>query len=184
VARDNTVKYRWHTLQLLPGSGRPGYVGAQVEVQVRLDGSFVVFHQGKIIPTREAPPRPGTLRAYGGIGDTSPAYLPKSLTENFVCETTVPIFRTRKFLTTSDRPGHKPTLKQQARWEAVQAAKRKGMGIRETARELGISRNTVKRNLLADGPIVCPPRLTQPSTTPPEPWPRRKRLTESLVINT
>ena len=32
VARDNTVKYRWRTLQLLPGSGRTSYAGVQVEV--------------------------------------------------------------------------------------------------------------------------------------------------------
>ena len=32
VARDNTVKYRWRTLQLLPGPERTSYAGAQVEV--------------------------------------------------------------------------------------------------------------------------------------------------------
>ena len=29
VARDNTVKYRWHTLQLLPNRERPSYAGVQ-----------------------------------------------------------------------------------------------------------------------------------------------------------
>ena len=32
VARDNTVKYQWHTLQLLPSTERPCYAGLQVEV--------------------------------------------------------------------------------------------------------------------------------------------------------
>ena len=32
VARDNTVMYRWRTLQLLPGMERPTYAGAVVEV--------------------------------------------------------------------------------------------------------------------------------------------------------
>ena len=32
VARDNTVKYRWRTLQLLPGMERPSYAGTVVEV--------------------------------------------------------------------------------------------------------------------------------------------------------
>ncbi len=32
VARDNTVKYNWRTLQLLPGKERPSYAGAQLEV--------------------------------------------------------------------------------------------------------------------------------------------------------
>ena len=41
VARDNTVKYNWHTLQLLPSSERSTYVGAHVVVQERLDGKLV-----------------------------------------------------------------------------------------------------------------------------------------------
>ena len=32
VGRDNTVKYRWRTLQLLPGTDRPSYAGAVVDV--------------------------------------------------------------------------------------------------------------------------------------------------------
>ena len=44
VARDNTVKYNWHTLQLLPSSERSTYVGAHVVVQERLDGKLVVQH--------------------------------------------------------------------------------------------------------------------------------------------
>ena len=28
VGRDNTVKYRWRTLQLLPDRGRPSYAGS------------------------------------------------------------------------------------------------------------------------------------------------------------
>ena len=32
VARDNTVKYQWRTLQLLPGTERPSCAGVQVEV--------------------------------------------------------------------------------------------------------------------------------------------------------
>ena len=41
AARDNTVKYNWHTLQLLPSSERSTYVGAHVVVQERLDGKLV-----------------------------------------------------------------------------------------------------------------------------------------------
>ena len=32
VARDNTVRFQLHTLQLLPGPERPSYAGASVEV--------------------------------------------------------------------------------------------------------------------------------------------------------
>ena len=42
VGRDNTVKYKWLTLQLLPGRERPSYAGTQAEVQERLNGSLVV----------------------------------------------------------------------------------------------------------------------------------------------
>ena len=38
VARDNTVKYQWRVLQLLPGAERPSYAGLRVEVLERADG--------------------------------------------------------------------------------------------------------------------------------------------------
>ena len=63
VARDNTVKYRWRTLQLLPGSERTSYAGVQVEVVERPGGELSVLHQGATIASREAPPRAGVLRA-------------------------------------------------------------------------------------------------------------------------
>ena len=68
VARDNTVKYRWRTLQLLPGPERTSYAGTQVEVLERPSGELSVQHQGETIPSREAPPRArgaegGPLRA-------------------------------------------------------------------------------------------------------------------------
>ena len=74
VARDNTVKYNWHTLQLLPSSERSTYVGAHVVVQERLDGKLVVCFQNQIVPTQEAPPRPGVLRtlnATRGLGSVT-----------------------------------------------------------------------------------------------------------------
>ena len=47
VARDNTVKYRWRTLQLMPGSGRTSFAGTRVEVAERPDGELSVQHQGR-----------------------------------------------------------------------------------------------------------------------------------------
>ena len=32
MAKDNTVKYNWRTLQVLPGAERRSYAGVQVEV--------------------------------------------------------------------------------------------------------------------------------------------------------
>ena len=66
MARDNTVKYNWRTLQLLPGKERPSYAGAQLEVHEGLDGQLLVQYRGRTIPTQEAPPRPGVLRAPNG----------------------------------------------------------------------------------------------------------------------
>ena len=63
VARDNTLKYNWRTLQLLPDGIRPSYAGLQVEVQEDLEGRLLVQYLGQTIPTHEAPPRPGLLRA-------------------------------------------------------------------------------------------------------------------------
>ena len=62
VARDNTVKYHWRTLQLLPSPQRPSYAGARVEVLERPGGELAVHHQGETIPARLAPPRAGVLR--------------------------------------------------------------------------------------------------------------------------
>ena len=54
VARDNTVRYRWRTLQLLPGKDRPSYAGAAVNVLEGLDGRLAVQHEGCDIPSQEA----------------------------------------------------------------------------------------------------------------------------------
>ncbi len=62
VARDNTVKYRWRTLQLLPGPERTSYAGSKVEVVERANGTLSVRHHGELIATRLAPPLAGTLR--------------------------------------------------------------------------------------------------------------------------
>ena len=46
VSRDNTVKYKRRTLQLLPGRTHPTYASVQVEIQEDLDGQLLVKHQG------------------------------------------------------------------------------------------------------------------------------------------
>ena len=47
VARDNTVKYRWRTLQLLPGTERRSYAGAVADVLEGLDGQLAVRYRGE-----------------------------------------------------------------------------------------------------------------------------------------
>lgn len=79
VARDNTVKYDCHTLQLLPGTEHPSYAGNRIEIQKRLDGTLIVCYQGQVISTREAPPRPGLLRSGDRIPGREPALIPQWL---------------------------------------------------------------------------------------------------------
>ena len=62
VAKDNTVRFQLHTLQLLPGPERPSYAGAAVEVLKGLDGRLAVRHEGHIIAAQEARPSPAFLR--------------------------------------------------------------------------------------------------------------------------
>jgi hypothetical protein len=63
VAKDNTVQYHGHTLQIFPGADRRSYARTRVEVQERLDGRLLVCYRGKILTPGEAPPLAATLRA-------------------------------------------------------------------------------------------------------------------------
>ncbi len=176
VARDNTVRYRWRTLQLLPGTDRPTYAGAAVDVLEGLDDSLAVQHEGRDIPSQEAPPRPSVLRGFAGRTTHSPivhqpanglgskwAAKLATLDANHDAEQPVATSgrngtgRVRKTVGPRRR---KPTPLQTARWKAVQKAKRKGLSMRGIARELGIHRDTVKKYMNAESPPVAPSRLT------------------------
>ena len=63
VAKDNTIQYHGHTLQLFPGTDRTSYARARVEVQERLDGRLLVYYRGRILTPGEAPPLAVSLRA-------------------------------------------------------------------------------------------------------------------------
>ena len=54
VARDNTVKYHWRVLQLLPGAERPSYAGLRVDVLERADGELMLRYQGEAVDFQEA----------------------------------------------------------------------------------------------------------------------------------
>jgi hypothetical protein len=68
VARDNTVQYHQHTLQLFPTADRPSYARLWVEVQDRLDGQLLVSYRGKVLTPQEAPPLAAQLRAQAEAG--------------------------------------------------------------------------------------------------------------------
>jgi hypothetical protein len=151
VARDNTVKYQWHTLQLLPGSDRRSYTGVQAELQIRLDGNMVVLYDGQVIPSREAPPRAEVLRSGESSWNSPLPVLPKCITDNFAYER-IAIESIERRLPAQQIWLRKPSPRQLRRWEAVQAAKLRGLSGRAIARELRISRDTVLKYLAADKP--------------------------------
>ena len=172
VGRDNTVKYRWRTLQLLPGTDRPSYAGAVVDVLEGLDGQLAVQHEGQIIPTQEAPQRPNILRNFTERTTHTPSHHLDSngpgrrwVDKLAQLDVHVPrdtadgngAGRVRNAVTPRQR---KPTPLQTARWRAVRKAKRKGLSIRGIARELGIHRDTVKRYMNTDSPPTARPRAT------------------------
>jgi hypothetical protein len=138
VAKDNTVKYNWRTLQLLPGSERRSYAGVVVEVREHLDGTLSVVYQGRVIPTREAPLHKGLLRDgngnHGQEVSTDWAWLLKRLAA------LVPGLEEASTAPAAD--GRQPTPRMRAYWEAVQEAKSRGLSFRAIAKELGIARNT------------------------------------------
>lgn len=155
VARDNTLRYRWRTLQLAPDDRRASYAGTRVEVLEGLDGSLRVLHDGYIIPSQEAPPKPGTLRS--SVSKTSVPYRALNRTA---------LHHRNGELTSTDetnhsgngvhrtviRARHKPNRRQRAWWNAVHDASNRGVSVRGIARDLGISRNTVRKYLAADVP--------------------------------
>ncbi len=181
VARDNTVKFQLHTLQLLPEPQCPSYAGAAVEVLEGLDGRLSLQHQGRTIPVQEAPPNPVFMRTGNessphlarhrsgpGHPDGSWATTLSQLDTNCAEETAPDPIADRgtaagKVAAIAPR---KPTFLQKARWKAIQKAKRNGMSIRGIARELGINRATVRKYIDADTP---PMRQVRSASTTPTP---------------
>ncbi len=173
VARDNTVRFKLHTLQLLPGPERPSYAGVVVEVLEGLDGQLRVRHDGRIIAALEAPSSPVFLR--NGHGCSAPVSVPTSgahgLGERWTATLKPLDSRVENEKDQGDNNNssaaagnpkatspHKPTFLQRERWKAIQKARRKGMSLRAIERELGIHRSTIKKYLDAEGPPAQLPR--------------------------
>ena len=171
VARDNTVKYHWRVLQLLPDQGCPSYAGLRVEVLELPDGELIVQYQGRRVATQEPPPRMGALwasvtawspcpelkRIVSSLGDRHisrsqqqhlAALEPVRIDEaavNTVAENDVVSKATITW-------GRTPTPTQLARWKAIRRARLKGLPLRAIARELGIARDTVRKYAYAEQP--------------------------------
>ena len=173
VARDNTVKYQWRTLQLLPGTERSSYAGVQVEVIEHADGRLQIRNEGEIIPSRPAPPKAGALRASHGALAPTPEIgrivkrlgnhrLSQPQLRNLANLEPDPIAdddnRVGDARGATQAPEERPlSPRQLALWKALQEAKVQGISLREIARQLGISRNTVRKYARA---------LTQPTNRP------------------
>ncbi len=156
VGRDNTVKYKWKTVQLLPGLDRLTYAGATVEVLEHPDGQLRVRHEGKVIPIQLAAPRPGALRAAGGMLAPTPDL---GRTEKILADTALSrdqLLSLARLEPAEPADGNgirheqldkrKPTRRQLALWKPVQHAKLQGHSLlRAIARQLGVSRNTIRK---------------------------------------
>ena len=152
VARDNTVKFYRHTLQLLPSQQRRSYAGAVVVVLEGLDGRLSLQHEGRIIASQDAPPGPASLGGRNGTSSAASISTPELASNPSVTALELPSAKPDQeedaHAAAIDDPDiaglqvaaspRKPTFLQQERWKAVQQAKLKGMSIRRMARELGI----------------------------------------------
>ena len=177
VARDNTVKYHWRVLQLLPGAERPSYAGLRVDVLERADGELMIRYQGEAVDYQEGPPPSSAL--WGAARGCSPGPELQEATDGVVNNHLNEAQRERLAALESSgssdedeandedvanrgRGGRTkpvrhqlrrtPTETQQARWEAVQQAREQGFSLRAIARNLAMARETVGKYLKADSP--------------------------------
>ena len=181
VARDNTVKYHWRVLQLLPGQERPSYAGLRVDVMERADGELMVRYQGETVDYQEGPPpssalwsaasacSPGPEQQEGADGVVNShlneaqrerlAALESSESSDVIAddneandEDVATRGRGGKTRPVRHQLRRTPTETQQARWEAVQQAREQGLSLRAIARKLGMDRNTAGKYALAETP--------------------------------
>ena len=173
MARDNTVKYQWRVLQLLPEAERPSYAGLRVDVLEQAGGELLICYQGEAVDYQEGPPPSSALwgadsgcspdqelqQAIDGVvhshlNEAQRERLAAALEQAPVEETESTASKVRGGKAKPVRhPLHRtPTSTQQARWEAVQQAKEQGPSLRAIARNLGMARDTVGKYLKAVSP--------------------------------
>ena len=174
VARDNTVKYQWRVLQLLPGAERPSYAGLRVDVLERADGELLIRYHGEAVDFQEGPPPASALWGAGSGCSSDPeqekftdgvAISHLNQAQQALLATLEPADEgdaNVKRVATRRRHGKEkplrhqlrrtPTVTQQARWEAVQYAREQGLSLRAISRTLGIAKNTVKKYMSAESP--------------------------------
>lgn len=157
VARDNTVQYRWRILQLIPEADRRSNAGLVVEVREHLDGHLTVCYKGQLLNTQEIP-HPRSVFREGTQGQNVPTDW-AGLTERLTKFLPSP----HEISTPPAADGRKPTPRAVAYWEAIHEARNRGLGIKAIARELGISRTTVRKYIRYSHPPVRRKRSAQQS---------------------
>ena len=167
VAKDNTISHQGLLLQLLGDNYRGSYAGYRVELRRYPDNRIEVVSGDHLINFTELPQKPRYFSAkleFEKSGIPMPAWLQDILkgAEN----------RSRR--PSNNAKSRRPTPRQRALWEAVQAAKRKGLPILRIAKELGITRETVRRYGSATTPPLYKDRLRKKKGT------KTKLLTKSL----
>jgi len=155
VSRDNTVRYRWRTLQLLPDSSRKSYVGTHVLIREYNDGKLeVVSDAGIIIASEEAPHKPNYFIVSSQQSEHDRKDIPQWL------EVILRQKNDTKEPQMSDLPLMRhPTIRQQTRWDAVKEARSRGLSERATASLLAMSRKTVKKYKSTVSPPLYHPRI-------------------------
>ena len=115
-------------------------------------------YQGQTIPTQEAPPRSGILRA-AGVAPPEGSRTGHSANDAVgrwdACLGILETGELDRDLRPRKSKGQQhriPSARQRALWENVQQAKLRGLSIRAIARELGIHRNTARKYALAASP--------------------------------
>ena len=148
LARDNTVRYQWRILQLLPGMDRPSYADLRVEVLERADGQLMINYDGETVDFQESPQplsslwgatNPRSLRPQLQRIPDDPANGHLNHAQRTLLDSLEPTdeekVSAKRVVTKAGRGAGKPvrhslhrtpTQAQQARWEAVQKAKRQG----------------------------------------------------------
>ena len=176
VGRDNTVKYHWRVLQLLPDQERTSYAGLRVEVLERPDGELIIRYEGRRVATQEPPPRMGALWAGATVWSPGPELrrIVSSVGDHHISRSQQHRLAALEPVRPA-APAHKPvagkeaaakdtaskasnpwtrtpTPTQLARWKAIQKGRLKGLSLRAISRELGISRVTVRKYAYAEKP--------------------------------
>ena len=170
VAGDNTVKYHWRVLQLLPEADRPSYAGLRVDVLEWAGGELMIRYQGEAVDFQGGPPPSSAL--WGADTGCSPdpelhevaegtanSHLNEAQRERLAAlESSDQDEANDEDATTRVRGGKTKPVRHQLRrtptetWQAVQQARQQGLSLWAIARNLAMAKNTAKKYASAESP--------------------------------